>query len=317
MNYVSSSSSSSSKKGGVEKPNLFLQPYFDFYPVYHEYWSDDPGDLGELLEAYLYPKEGTTKGRVWRRVDIHAVLKTQLYEHLYRHYPQSVIDNYEYDILYHLYNYFEQQRCTLFSEKLYEKVDEIMKNVILPAHKEASVGKNLPTGWSSTLDMVPGLQKATMGLPKATTGLPKATTGLPKATMGLPKATTGLPKATTGLPKATTGLPKATTGLPKATMGLPKATTGLPKATTGFSKTLPYTARTWKTTGGWSTTRKGKREAGIKRKTGKSRSFQPSKKAMSKARSLRKPFPSLQRTRSRRMGEKKEKKEKKKSDPLP
>lgn len=114
------------KKSMKKRPNPFVM---DFYPVYYEYWSDAPGELGEELEAYL----GASKKREWKRVDLHAVLKKQLSDYLA---TKSLIRaRYESDLLTYMYHDFLLQRRTLFGKPLEGLLNRIVEEHILPAHR--------------------------------------------------------------------------------------------------------------------------------------------------------------------------------------
>lgn len=124
--------------------DTLINPFvIDFYPVYYQYWTDQPGDLGEELEndldttsKSLNSKSVNSKNkRTWKSVDIHAVLKNQVNKYLSK--MGALAKQYRMSILSAMYDDFRVHEHTLFGKELEKRLRKIMKELIIPYHQAA------------------------------------------------------------------------------------------------------------------------------------------------------------------------------------
>lgn len=136
----SSSRRSSSRRSSRRSlgKGTFLENFFDFAPVYYTYWSDEGDAFGESLEKHPSSSlslERRGKERLLYTVDIHSILKEQIYTHLYKNYDEQLVNDYEIDILSYVYENFDVKGHTLFHKGLTTLLDTIMQKHVLPAYR--------------------------------------------------------------------------------------------------------------------------------------------------------------------------------------
>jgi len=127
----------SKHRSSLSRNNTLLGEYFDFSPVLYDYSPCEEDPFVESLKKHTPSlrsyKEPSDEGLY--RIDIHAVLKEQVYTYLYKNYDPQIIREYEIDILSRMYEDFDIQGHTLFNRGLERLLEQIMKKHVLPARQ--------------------------------------------------------------------------------------------------------------------------------------------------------------------------------------